>query len=62
MTWWWGADSGRTLTVTRTAGATTRRSADCWGVAGRRVSAWVLTMSVAARIVGVDSRLPGGLR
>ena len=43
-------------------GATTRLSAVRWGIAGRIVWAWVLTIPAAALIAGVSSALLGWLR
>ena len=43
-------------------GATTRLSAVRWGVAGRIVWAWILTIPAAALIAGVSSALLGWLR
>ncbi len=65
MTRWWGLDSGTPRTATRTAedaDATTRRSADRWGVAGHSVLEGVATMSAAAPPAGLGSRLPAELR
>ena len=43
-------------------GATTRLSAVRWGIAGRIVWAWILTIPAAALIAGVSSALFGWLR
>jgi PiT family inorganic phosphate transporter len=43
-------------------GATTRLSAVRWGIAGRIVWAWILTIPAAAVIAGVSSALLGWLR
>ena len=43
-------------------GATTRLSAVRWGIAGRIVWAWILTIPAAALIAGVSSALLGWLR
>jgi PiT family inorganic phosphate transporter len=43
-------------------GATTRLSAVRWGIAGRIVWAWILTIPAAALIAWVSSTLLGWLR
>jgi PiT family inorganic phosphate transporter len=43
-------------------GATTRLSAVRWGIAGRIVWAWILTIPAAALIAGLSSALLGWLR
>jgi PiT family inorganic phosphate transporter len=43
-------------------GATTRLSAVRWGIAGRIVWAWILTIPAAALIAGVSSPLLGWLK
>ena len=51
-----------TITGAIVGWATTRLSAVRWGIAGRIVWAWVLTIPAAALIAGVSSALLGLLR
>ena len=62
---WPGIPVSTTHTITGAivgVGATTRLSAVRWGIAGRIVWAWILTIPAAALIAGVSSILLGRLR
>jgi hypothetical protein len=60
-----GIPVSTTRTITEAivgVGATTRLSAVRWGIAGRILWAWILTVPAAALIGGVSSTLVGWLR